>query len=234
MNFKLLAVTTLLLTVGSTITNIANANTDVVTAQPAAATAKINYNNDIAYELHDCLRKRNTISCSLIVTSEVKDNTIFIDTRRTRFVDFNGNEYFSNFAKIGNFTTSGDSFSNRYGGVGNNFMKGIPLKASVKFDNIPENVNNFAVLNLNIQTNEYNPFHDLNRTTNIRFDKILVPEEPVSTTNVSSDSNNYNYQNVPVASEPVSVTDSLNSVKNTVSDVKQNVNTVRDILSIFR
>lgn len=233
MNFKLLAATTLLLTVGSTITNIANANTDVVTAQPATATTKITHKNDIAYEMQGCLRKSDTISCTLIITSEAKDNPIFIDTEKTRFIDLNGNEYFSNFAKIGN------NISDDYEGVGNIFIEGIPLKASLKFDNVPESINNFAILDLGVRINSLEARADRHgfdwaTPTNIRFDKILVPEEPVSTTNVSSDSNNYNYQNVPVASEPVSVTDSLNSVKDTVSDVKQNVNTVRDILNIFR
>lgn len=224
MNFKLLAATTLLLTVGSTITNIANANTDVVTAQPATATTKITHKNDIAYEMQGCMRKSNTISCTLIITSEAKDNPIFIDTEKTRFIDLNGNEYFSDSAKIGNNAT------NKYTRlVGNDFIKGIPLRASLKFDNIPQSINNFAILDLGVCTN-----FSRDNPISIRFDKILIPEEPVQTSNFSGDNNNYNYQNVPVASEPVSVTDSLNSVKDTVSDVKQNVNTVRDILNIFR
>jgi hypothetical protein len=235
MNFKLLAATTLLLTTGTAITNIADANEDTVTTiQPAAATAKITHKNDIAYEMQGCLRRRDTISCTLIITSEAKDNKIFIDTAKTRFIDLNGNEYFSNSARIGNYTTDGNR------AVGNNFLKGIPLRSSLKFDNIPENVNSFAVLNLAVQTdnfgtnNSFNEYAAHMHPTNIRFDKISIAKEPVTTTNLSSESNNYNYQNVPVASEPVSVTDSLNSVKDTVSDVKQNVNTVRDILNIFR
>lgn len=226
MNFKLLTATTLLLTTG-TITNIATANADTVTNIQPAATAKIAHQNDIAYEMQGCMRKSNTISCTLIITSEVKDNKIFIETTRTRFIDLNGNEYFSNSAKIGN------NISNESRAVGNNFIKGIPLRASLKFDNIPESINNFAVLELGLQTDRQSFDHADTIDLSVRFDKILIPEEPV-TTNISSESNNYNYQNVPVTSEPISVTDSLNSVKDTVSDVKQNVNTVRDILNIFR
>jgi hypothetical protein len=221
MIFKLLTATTLFLTIGTALSNIANAEN--VTTKPVEEAVKITQKNDIAYELHGCMRKSNTLSCTLVITSEVKDNKIFIATKNTRFIDLNGNEYFSNSAKVGN------QFDGWNGIIGNNFIQGVPLKASIKFDNIPQNVNNFAILDLGIKIDS-----DTNVLTNIRFDKISIAQEPVNTTNISGDSNDYNYQNVPVDSEPVSVTDSLNSVKDTVNGVRQNVNTVKDILNIFR
>lgn len=194
-----------------TIPNLVNANT--VSNQSSQEPVKVTHQNEIAYAMHSCMRKSNTINCTLSLTSEGKVQKLTINVKNTRFIDLNGNEYFVSFAQIGK------SVSNGYQ-VENNLINGVPFKASLEFDNIPQDINKLAILDIDIDYSD----------TNVRFDNIAIIQEPINTNN----SDNYNYQNTPVVSEPASVNENPNSLQDTVNSVRQNVNTVRDILNIFR
>ena len=47
---------------------------------------------EIAYEMHDCIRQGDAITCSFLLTAEGKDRDARIYSSQTRFIDFDGNE----------------------------------------------------------------------------------------------------------------------------------------------
>jgi hypothetical protein len=171
---------------------------------------KVVHGNGIIYKMYGCTKQSNTVNCSFLLTSDKdKIGVIGVGSRGTRFIDFNGNEYYSSYARIGNESSGGN------GSVSNELIRGIPIKASISFDNIPENVNQFATLELH----EY--------VTEIRFDNISISNK--STDIVSDVEDSYTSN-----SDRGAVTDNVETRQRNQDTLKDISNTVKDIKDIFK
>ena len=93
----------------------------------------------ITYEIHGCTRQGGGIICSFLLT-----------------INFDGNEYYGTSAQIGN--SSGNI-------AVKTLIDGITMKASISFNNIPKNVNNFAILDISL---------GVASSDHVRFDNVSL------------------------------------------------------------
>lgn len=208
---KIICLTSLLLlssfgSVGHANENTSNADTQL---NPKVNEDNIRVANHggVTYSLHGCAKTGGSVTCSFLLISE-KDTGAYISTSSgyssTKFIDFEGNEYSVNDARIGSKTVHGSS-------VKNNLLKGIPLKASVSFNNVPDSINKMAILYIELGSGS------------IRFDNV-----PLSINSTDRLADLYQEANDHSTSQKKN-----RSIVDEINTVRQTTETVKDIIKIF-
>lgn len=208
---KIICLTSLLLL--SSFGSIARANENVTNVNTQSNTKvsdndiRVANHGGVTYSLHGCAKTGGSITCSFLLISE-KDTGAFISTysghSSTKFIDFEGNEYSVNDAQIGSKTIHGSS-------VKNNLLSGIPLKASISFNNVPDSVNKMAMLYVKLGSGS------------IRFNNVPLS---INSTDSLADLYRETPNNSASKKKNRSVVDDIDTVKKTTE-------TVRDIIKLF-
>lgn len=94
------------------------------------------------FQLEESRFSNGNIVFSLLITSIDQDRKLgMYGDERSRFFDYNGNEYGGSGVKLGN--------SSHWGHVTNTLIAGIPVKASLTFKGVSEKIKSVALLDVN-------------------------------------------------------------------------------------
>lgn len=90
--------------------------------------------NDFTFELNSCQRSLNSVTCSLIITNDAsEEKRVSLTAADSRIFDETGNEYHAKRSTIGG-SVSDNSYG--FGVAANNLLPQVPIKASLKFENV--------------------------------------------------------------------------------------------------
>jgi hypothetical protein len=102
---------------------------------------------EFSFELKKCKRASEAIKCELNITNKEKDRVLRLygtGAAVSRAVDLQGNQYTVSYVDFGG------ARNNQF--VDQTLVQGVRLKAYVVFDNVPPQINQFALLDLQVLT----------------------------------------------------------------------------------
>jgi hypothetical protein len=102
---------------------------------------------EFVFELQKCKRASQTVKCELDVTNKEKDRVLRLygrGDRVSRAVDLQGNQYIASYVDFGGARST--QIVGNY--VNQMLVQGVRLKAYIVFENIPPQINQFALLEL--------------------------------------------------------------------------------------
>ncbi len=115
---------------------------------------------DYLFELHNCISYARSITCNLSIVNKGKDRELTIGTIQYRvdhraytiMYDNFGNEY-----RAGRFTLANNSQDNK--GVKSFLVSGVPVKATVKFEEVSPQASSISLLKIECQLSHWgDPF----------------------------------------------------------------------------
>jgi hypothetical protein len=114
-------------------------------------TALVQSNEGILFQLKGCRSESSTIKCTFLVIDQAESRQLIIYGRRkSKIIDPQGNEYLVERVRFGSGAANGS--------VTQNLAQGIGLTALISFENVPNQVNQLALVEVSAYTQRQGPF----------------------------------------------------------------------------
>jgi hypothetical protein len=119
---------------------------------PRSSEAQLTRSNEgIFFELKGCRKESSTVKCEFLITDQTESRQLAIYARRkSKIIDTQGNEYLVERIRFGSSAANGT--------VTQSLPQSIGLKAFITFENVPNQVNQLALVEISAYTKRQGPF----------------------------------------------------------------------------